>query len=183
MDSSISESWGLDEIDKEIITLLQESPNITHSAIAKQIGRSQPAVGSRIHRLEGRGVISSQFGINFKNTSESVHLVKVEISTKKPDDVYKMGSHCPFIINCMKLSGVNNMMILLACSSLKKIDMVVDYHFRNKDYITNVQMDIITDFCKDFVLPIDFEMDDHDPNEEVGCGEKCAAFESRLAKT
>ena len=69
MDDAISETFGLDDLDKSIITLLQNQPNITHSKIAKEIGRSQPAVGSRIHRLEERGIVSAQFGLNFKSVS------------------------------------------------------------------------------------------------------------------
>ena len=79
----ISDQFGFDEIDRSIITLLQKHPNITHSEIAKRIGRSQPAVGSRIHRLEEKGVISSQYGINFKNAD--IILAKVELSTKETD--------------------------------------------------------------------------------------------------
>jgi Lrp/AsnC family leucine-responsive transcriptional regulator len=163
----------IDDIDKSIIALLQETPNITHSEIAKKIGRSQPAVGSRIHRLEEKGIISSQFGLNFKNSS-GINLFKVELATKNPEEILRMGKSCPFIINCMKLSGENNIMILLASSSLKKVDNIVDYHFRNQDDITNVKMDIITDFLKDFVLPIDFEMDKHNPEPGKGCGEMCS---------
>lgn len=168
----ISEQFGIDEIDKNIIMLLQRNPSITHSEIAKKIGRSQPAVGSRIHRLEEKGVISSKFGLNFKSTN--IFLVKVELSTKNPDEIYEMGRSCPFVINCMKLSGENNMMVLLASSTLKKIDAVVDCHFRkNKESITNIKMDIITDYLKDFVLPVDFSMDEHEPDPENGCGNSC----------
>ncbi|MHA1820330.1 MAG: Lrp/AsnC family transcriptional regulator [Promethearchaeota archaeon] len=175
----LSDQFGLDEIDKNIITLLQKDPNITHSEIAKKIGRSQPAVGSRIHKLEEKGIISSQFGLNFKTAK--VYLVKVELSTKKPEEIFEMGD-CPFIINAMKLSGENNVMIFLASSSLKKIDAVVDYHFRNKDYITNIRMDVITDYLKDFVLPIDFEMDEHEPDSENGCGSKCTVARKQLER-
>lgn len=174
MPNSISEEFHIDKIDKEIITLLQKNANITHSDIAKSIGRSQPAVGSRIHRLQDKGIISSQVGINFKNISK-IHLIKVEIATKKPKDIYLMAQHCPFIINCMRLSGENNMMIFLASPSLIKIDRVVDKHFRNKDHINAIKMDIITDFAKDFILPLDFRMDQLDP--ETKCSGNCPAYE------
>ncbi|MBN2155828.1 MAG: Lrp/AsnC family transcriptional regulator [Candidatus Lokiarchaeota archaeon] len=168
----ISENFGLDDIDRSIITLLQKHPNITHSEIAKRIGRSQPAVGSRIHRLEEKGVISSQYGINFKNAD--IILAKVELSTSDPDDIIEMGKYCPFVVNCMRLSGKNNILLLLASSSMKKIDNVVDCHFRNHEHIRNVRLDIITGFVKDFILPIDFEMENHDPDPIEGCGDNCA---------
>jgi Lrp/AsnC family leucine-responsive transcriptional regulator len=182
----ISDQFNLDDIDRNIITLLQKHPNITHSEIAKRIGRSQPAVGSRIHRLEEKGVISSQYGVNFKNAD--IILAKVELSTKDPTEMIEMGKYCPFVVNCMRLSGENNVLLLLASSDMKKIDAVVDCHFRNHDSITNVKLDIITGFVKDFILPIDFEMDEHEPNPIEGCGDNCsrkkalAEIEAKAAK-
>ena len=55
-----------------------------------------------------------------------------------------------------------------------EIDAVVDCHFRNHESITNVKLDIVTGFVKDFILPIDFEMDTHDPSPTEGCGENCS---------
>lgn len=176
----ISDQFNLDDIDRDIITLLQKHPNITHSEIAKRIGRSQPAVGSRIHRLEEKGVISSQYGINFKNAD--IILAKVELSTRDPSEIVEMGKYCPFVVNCMRLSGENNILLLLASSSMKKIDAVVDCHFRNHENIKNVKLDIITDFIKDFVLPIDFEMDSHDPDPIEGCGDNCARVKALKAE-
>ena len=168
----ISDQFNLDEIDRNIITLLQKHPNITHSEIAKRIGRSQPAVGSRIHRLEEKGVISSQYGINFKNAD--IVLAKVELYTKDPTEMIEMGKYCPFVVNCMRLSGESNVLLLLASSDMKKIDAVVDCHFRNHESITNVKLDIITGFVKDFILPIDFEQESHDPDAIDGCGANCS---------
>ena len=111
-----------------------------------------------------------------RGESPKINLVKVEIETKDPNEVYQMGKHCPFVINCMKLSGQNNMMIFLASSSLKKIDAIIDHHFRDRPNILNVQMDIITDFCKNFILPIDFRMDEFNPDSEKGCSNNCPAF-------
>ncbi|MBD3351642.1 MAG: AsnC family transcriptional regulator [Candidatus Lokiarchaeota archaeon] len=174
---SLSEKFDLDDLDKSIIMILQKNPNITHSEIAKKIGRSQPAVGSRIHKLEDKGVLSAQFGIDFRVAN--INLIKVEIATRKPEEIFHMAKYCPFIINAMKLSGEKNIMLYMASSSLKKLDNVINYHFRNKDYINDVKMDIVTDYLKPFVLPIDFEMDDHDPDLTNGCGEKCSV---RLAE-
>jgi len=167
-----SEQYGLDNIDKQIIMLLQKNPNITHSEIAEKISRSQPAVGSRINKLIEKGVISSQFGVNFKNAK--INLVKVEISSKDPEKVFQMANHCPFIVNCMRISGEYNIMLFLASSDLKKIDNVVNFHFRNNNDITKVNMEVVTEFLKDFIQPINFEMDTHEPDPLEGCGALCS---------
>jgi hypothetical protein len=34
-------------------------------------------------------------------------------------------------------------------------------------------MEVVIDIAKDFILPIDFDSEDHDPTLEEGCGDAC----------
>jgi Lrp/AsnC family leucine-responsive transcriptional regulator len=49
---------GLDRVDRQILDLLRADGRMSHSAIAKAVGLSGPAVHDRIRKLEQRGVIS-----------------------------------------------------------------------------------------------------------------------------
>ena len=161
----------IDEIDRAIIKKLIQNPTITHSDIAKDLNRSQPAIGQRIKKLQEKNILSTQIGVNFK-TFDMI-LVKVELITKEPDEIMEMSAHCPFIINALKLSGEYNFMIFIAANSLKKINNIIDYHFRNKDYISMVKMDLVVGYAKDFILPVDFDVEVNDPVPGIGCGERC----------
>ncbi|MBY9017235.1 MAG: Lrp/AsnC family transcriptional regulator [Candidatus Lokiarchaeota archaeon] len=167
----ISEKLKLDNIDRQIITLVQENPNLTHTQIAENINRSQPTVGMRIKKLEKDGILQFQPGINFKLVN--IHLATIEINTKNPNEIFEMAKCCPFMLNAFKLSGVHNICILLASSELSKIDNIINYHFRSNPEVQSVSMEIVTEIAKDFILPIDFSSDDHDPTIENGCGDKC----------
>ncbi|MBD3255330.1 MAG: winged helix-turn-helix transcriptional regulator [Candidatus Lokiarchaeota archaeon] len=167
----ISEKLKLDDIDRKIITLLQERPNLTHTEIADQIDRSQPTVGMRIKKLEKSGILQFQPGINFKKVQ--LYLATVELNTKRPDEALEMAQCCPFMLNAFKLSGEHNICILLASSSLQKLENVVNFHFRNKPEVSRVSMEVVTEIAKDFILPIDFDSEEHEPSLEKGCGEKC----------
>ena len=46
-----------DAIDRGILTILREDGRASQATIAKQVGLSAPAVGERIRKLEGAGVI------------------------------------------------------------------------------------------------------------------------------
>lgn len=174
----ISDKLKLDDIDRQIISLVQEDPNLTHTEIASKISRSQPTVGMRIKKLEKNGILQFQPGINFKKVD--LHLATVELKTKNPDEVMDMARYCPFMLNAFRLSGEHNICILLASSKLDKLDNIVNYHFRNNPQITSVSMEIIIDISKDFILPIDFDSEEHNPTLENGCGEKCKV---KLAKS
>ncbi|MCK4381432.1 MAG: AsnC family transcriptional regulator, partial [Candidatus Lokiarchaeota archaeon] len=112
----ISDKLKLDDVDKQIIALVQEDPNRTHTEIASKINRSQPTVGMRIKKLEKNGILQFQPGINFKKVD--LHLATVEIKTKNPKEIMYMAKHCPFMLNAFKLSGEHNVCILLASSKL-----------------------------------------------------------------
>jgi hypothetical protein len=73
----------------------------------------------------------------------------------------------------LKVSGEYNFLIFIASNSLKKINTIIDVHFRNKDYISLVKMDLVVGYAKDFILPVDFDIDVNDPQPIVGCGDKC----------
>ncbi len=167
----ISEKLKLDDIDRQIISLVQEDPSLTHTEIATKINRSQPTVGMRIKKLEKNGILQFQPGINFKKVD--LNLATVEINSNNPEEIMDMAKHCPFMLNAFKLTGDHNVCILLASSKLQKLDNIVNYHFRNNPDIISVSMEIVLDFAKDFVLPIDFDSEEHDPTLENGCGEKC----------
>ena len=163
--------FDLDEIDRQIIRELQKDPNVTHSAIAEILDRSQPAIGQRIKKLRKNDFLATQIGVDFKDID--MLLVKVELVTRKPEEVILMAQHCPFIVNGLKLSGQFNFMLFIASTSLKKINNVIDFHFRNKPYITAVKMDIVVGYAKSFILPVDFEAEMRDPNLLEGCGKEC----------
>lgn len=167
----ISEKLRLDEVDRQIISLLQDQPNLTHTQIAEKIKRSQPTVGMRIKKLEKSGVLQIQPGINFKKVD--LFLAKVDIKTRNPEEILEMARSCPFMLNAFKLSGEVNISILLASSKLDKLDNVVNYHFRSNPDVQNASMELVLDISKDFILPIDFDSEDHNPTLEDGCGEKC----------
>ena len=167
----ISDKLKLDEVDKQIIALVQDDPNLTHTEIASKINRSQPTVGMRIRKLEKNGILQFQPGINFKKVD--LNLATVEIKTKNPEEIMNMAKYCPFMLNAFKLSGEHNVCILLASSKLQKLDNIVNYHFRNNPQINSVSLEIVLDIAKDFILPIDFDSEEHDPTLKDGCGEKC----------
>ena len=167
----ISEKLKLDDVDRKIISLVQEDPGLTHTQIAEKIDRSQPTVGMRIKKLEQSGILQFQPGINFKKVE--LFLATVEVNTKDPTEILDMAKCCPFMLNAFRLSGEHNICILLASSKLEKLDAVVNYHFRNNKDVSMTSMEVVTEIAKDFILPIDFDSELHEPNEQEGCGDRC----------
>lgn len=169
-----SDKLKLDDIDRKIISLIQNDPNITHSEIAQKVERSQPTIGMRLKKLTNSGVLKIQAGLNFK-TVEDIFLAFVYLKTDDPEAVMSQASHCPFMMNAYKLSGEYNIILSLASAKLDKLDGLVNSHFRNKEDIHSVKMEVVIDIAKDLVLPINFALQDElDPAS--GTCEHCLKF-------
>ena len=152
----MSEVFKMDEIDRKIISLVQEQPGLTHTQIAEKVDRSQPTVGMRIRRLEEQGVLQFQAGINLK--AADMYFARVDLKTNKPLEIYEIVEKCPFMLNAFRLSGDIDVSILMAGFSIEDIDKIVNTHLRSNPNVFMVQIDLITDIMKDFIIPFDFNL-------------------------
>ncbi|MHA1819986.1 MAG: Lrp/AsnC family transcriptional regulator [Promethearchaeota archaeon] len=168
---------NVDEIDKMIISLLQENPEMTHAEISKIVHKSQPAVGARIIKLKRKHLLETQIGVNFKKVD--IRLAKIEMLVKNVSNFLRKIEQCPFVLHGFKMSGNMNICLLIAAPDLKTIDKMVDLCFRKDKDILSVNVDYIISSVKDLILPINFDIEHFD---EFGCGTKCAVTNGELDK-
>ena len=170
---SFNELLKIDEADKKIIEMIEENPGITHSAIAKEIEKSQPAVGARIIKLERKHLLTKIVGFNVKKVDIKVAIVY--ISTKDVEKIVKKVEDCPFINHAFKISGEFNLLCFIAASDLQTIEKLVDLCFRRDPNVINVKTNILIESIHDFVVPIDFQIENFDGRY---CGPGCNVKEA-----
>jgi len=159
---------GIDEEDKKIIEMIEQNPSITHSDIAKEIDKSQPAVGARIIKLERKNLLLKQIGFNIKKVD--IKAAIVSISTKDVDQIIEKVQDCPFINHAFKISGEYNVLCFIAASDLQTIERLIDLCFRKDPNVINVKTNILIESIHDFVIPIDFRIESFDGRH---CGPGC----------
>ncbi|TFF95054.1 MAG: Lrp/AsnC family transcriptional regulator [Promethearchaeota archaeon] len=150
----LSEHFSLDHIDRKIVEIIQEQPNLTHTKIAKKVNRSQPTVGMRIKKLEEAGILEYQAGLNLKKVD--IQLAKVTFQTENEEKISSIIQQCPNLIHAYKVSGEDNFLVVAGCESFKDLDKVVNYHFRSDPEVRNVRMEIFSDIINEFVLRVEF---------------------------
>ena len=165
---SFNELLSIDDADKIIIEMIEKNPDITHSAIAKEIEKSQPAVGARIIKLERKHLLTKQVGFNVKEVDIKVAIVY--ISTKDVENVVEKIKNCPFINHAFKISGEFNVLCFIAASDLQTIEKLIDLCFRRDPNVINVKTNILIESIHDFVVPIDFTIEKFDGRY---CGPGC----------
>ncbi len=167
---TFKEILGIDDADYKIIEMMEENPDITHSEIAREIEKSQPAVGARIIKLERKHLLTKQIGFNLKKVDIKTAIVFV--STKDVETVVSKIEKCPFINHAFKISGEFNLLCFVVASDLQTIERLVDLCFRKDPNVINVKTNIVIASVHDFVIPIDFQIEKFDLHSG-NCGPEC----------
>ena len=149
-----NELLDIDNDDKKIIELIEENPDITHREIAEEIGKSQPAVGARIIKLERKHLLNKQVGFNLKKANIKTALVF--IATRDVEGIVEKIKKSELINYAFKISGKYNVLCFIAGKDLKTIERLVDLYFRDDPNVTGVETEVIIESIHDFVIPIFF---------------------------
>ena len=167
---TFKEILGIDDADYKIIEMMEKDADVTHSKIAREIEKSQPAVGARIIKLERKHLLTKQVGFNVKKVDIKVAIVFV--ATKDVETIVKKIKKCPFVNHAFKISGEYNLLCFVAASDLQTIEKLVDLCFRKDPNVINVKTNILIDSVHDFVIPIDFQIEKFDFHSNI-CGPDC----------
>lgn len=158
----------LDETDRKIVSLLVENPHRSQSAIARQLGMSQPAIYARMKRLRNTGVITHMVGINLKNTP--LYIAKVEMTTKDPWTVLDFFEQCPMYLNGLITSGRHNLCLFFISEKLQAIESCINHHIRKNPNIVDVEFNVVITSAKDLIAPVKIW---RQKKEVSPCGKRC----------
>lgn len=142
----------LDKIDKRIVSLLAENPEISQSDMANFLKISQPAVSMRIRELKNRGVITRFVGVNLKRAS--LRLAKVDITCSDTESVLKFFEKCPRCLNVLVTSGRHNLCLFFVGEDLTSLHACIDQHIRTQRNVKEVEFNLVITPLKDLVVPL-----------------------------
>jgi Lrp/AsnC family leucine-responsive transcriptional regulator len=120
-------SSALDEIDRELISILADDGRIAMSELARRIGLSAPSTAERVRRLETVGVIQGfavqidpralgytlQAIVRVKPLPGQLHLVEEEIR------------RIPEFVECDKVTGDDCFICRLFLHSIEQLDAIL----------------------------------------------------------
>jgi len=159
----------IDDVDKKILCLLSENPQLSQAELSKRLKISQPAVSARIRKLEENGTLARLAGTDVKKTP--LFLAKVDVSTNNVEQVLKFLDSCPLYLNSFLTSGRHNMTILLLGENIRSIMSCVDSHLRQNLPVRNLEFDLIVTPIRPFVVPIKPNID---KKRTTACGADCS---------
>ena len=158
----------LDGTDRKIVSLLVENPDISQSAIARQLKMSQPAIYARMKRLRNNGIIARVVGINLKNTR--FYIAKVEMTAKDPWKVLDFFKNCPTYLNGLITSGRHNLCLFFVSEKLQAIESCINHHMRRNPNVVDVEFNVVITPAKDWVVPVKLW---NEKKDKSPCGKRC----------
>lgn len=117
----------LDNIDKKIITMLQEDARISLKDIADKVFLSSPAVSVRIDNLIKNGYIQG-FHAYVNHVKFGYHIkafINLEVSPTDKEEFYPFIKQCKNVIECNCVTGDYSMLLEVLFPSTDELDQFI----------------------------------------------------------
>ncbi len=126
--AEISIQNELDEIDKQILSLMKDNARISLKSLANYTYLSSTAISARIEKLERAGYIqgyftkinADKFGLNIKA------FINLEIEPIQKKDFYPYIRSCANVVECNCVTGEYSMLIEVLFASTAELDRFIN---------------------------------------------------------
>lgn len=118
----------LDDIDRHIISLLQNNARMPINVLAKHIGLSAPGAAERLHKLEERGIIRA-FTIEIDPHALGYSLqaiVRIKPLPGKLKIIHTLLENIPELSECDKVTGEDCFIARLHLRSIEHLDFILE---------------------------------------------------------
>lgn len=119
---------SLDQIDRDILTLLQADGRLTGAEVGRRVGLSQPAASARIQRLEKNGVIAGYRAIvNPAALGLNIHaVVRLRTTHAQLSRALDFASRTPEVAATLRVTGEDCLIFDVHCPQAGRLEEVVD---------------------------------------------------------
>ena len=117
----------LDNIDKMIITMLQENARMSLKEIAQKVYLSSPAVSARIDTLVQNGYIQG-FHARINPIKLGYHIkafINLEVAPVQKPEFYPFIKTCPNVVECNCVTGNYSMLLKVVFPSTMELDTFI----------------------------------------------------------
>lgn len=153
----MKEFLDLDKRDREILSLLEQYPEMSQSDMAEKLKISQPSISARIHKLKKKGALSHIVGMNLKKVE--LYMAKVDVVANNTSSILEIFKDCPYFLNGLIVSGRNNLCLFFVGEDISTLEAIVDGHLRGNPLVKSAELSIVITTMKDFVMPIKMNFD------------------------
>ena len=118
----------MDNIDRKILTILQQNARTPLKVIAEQVFLSSPAVSARIERLEAAGyILGYQAQLSCAAMGYQIKaFINLEIEPSQKPEFYPYIEGCPNVMECDCVTGDYSMFIKVCFHTTQELDQFIN---------------------------------------------------------
>ncbi len=118
----------MDNIDRKILSVLQENARTPLKVIAEQVFLSSPAVSARIERLEAAGLITGyQAQLSAAAMGYQIKaFIFIEVEPKQKPEFYPYIEGCPNVMECNCVTGDYSMLLKVCFHTTQELDQFIN---------------------------------------------------------
>ncbi|MFI6684231.1 Lrp/AsnC family transcriptional regulator [Streptomyces sp. NPDC050485] len=119
---------SLDQIDRDILTLLQAEGRLTGAEVGRRVGLSQPAASARIQRLEKNGIITGYRAVvDPAALGLNIHaVIRLRTTHAQLSRALDFASRTPEVVSTLRVTGEDCLIINVHCPRAERLEEVVD---------------------------------------------------------
>jgi len=116
----------MDEVDKKIVSILQEDGRTSLSSIGKDLGMSHVGIIKRLKNLSER-LVKVSAGLNAEYLGFRIAIVNAEVeSSERLRELVKVFSECPRIVFLTTTTGAYNLMTVMVAEDADTLNAIVE---------------------------------------------------------
>lgn len=116
----------MDNVDKHLISLLQEDGRKSLSEIGKKLGMSHVAVSKRLDKLQKKGMLQVTAGINADELGIKVLFLGLETENiEVADHIMKKYENCPRLISLAPVTGRYNLFATMVAEDTISLESIL----------------------------------------------------------
>ena len=117
----------MDDIDRELISALQDDARATYAELGRRVGLSAPAVAERVRRLETTGIISGYHAtIDLKRAGYGiVAFVRLTSPGDLAHQLENMAIETPEVLESHRVTGTESFVLKVGVTSIEHLERIV----------------------------------------------------------
>ncbi|MCT4782680.1 MULTISPECIES: Lrp/AsnC family transcriptional regulator [Exiguobacterium] len=116
----------MDEIDRHIVSLMQENARISVTELGKRIGLSTPAANERLKRLEERSVITGYRAVINPEMLGKHVTAFILYDTTRCEAFREFCRQQPSVMECHRLAGQYSYLVKVVTENVRTLETFID---------------------------------------------------------
>ena len=142
-----------DDIDRKILTILQENGRITNADLASKVGLSPPPMLERVKKLEKSGVITKYVALLDpkkvdKSTIVFVSLTLARHRFKSIDHVKEEFANFPEVLECYSITGEEDYLLKVVVNNVEEYENFMLHKLAKIPAISRIKSSVVLSTLK-----------------------------------